>query len=361
MTYYIVRLRFLTPVHFGSDEAGIGVENVQPLLHSDTIFSALCNAWAKFGILTAKELQELKQSFDTSPPFKLSSAFPYRPKGAGTEFYLPKPVMSTKQFEIFGNEMRPEQKTEWKKWLKKTHFISSGYFEKWLKDEQFIQEGWIDELKAWKEIMVEEIRPQHAQDRLTMASQLYYLGEIFFEQEQDYDCGLYFMVQFPMDEIWKDKLSKGLKALSDLGLGGERHFGMGRFKCDDNEYGTLVPIDEHPPLHFLTESTIHSNHYCVLSLFYPTVTEQKMIQKNVSSVAYGLVQRKGWVFSSTTLLQMKRKTVNMFSEGSVFSIPGFTPQGTIIDVKPNGFPHPVWRFGMALSVPLIESQDSRSI
>jgi CRISPR-associated protein Csm4 len=359
MTWYVVKLRFTTAVHLGSDEAGIGVENTQVILHSDTIFSALCNAWAKFRILSTKELGELKRLFDDSPPFKLSSGFPYLPKAYGTQFFLPRPLLNTRQFEIFDKDMRPEQKTEWKKQLNQSQFIPSEFFEKWLKSQRFAQEGWLDELRAWDNVVVEDIRPQHAQDRLTMASQLYHLGEMFFEPDPYFDCGLYFIVQFPGDESWKDKLNKGLKSLSDIGLGGERDFGMGRFLCDGVEHGVLVPIDERHPLSFLADSTRQSDKHCVLSLFYPTMSEQQIIQvaikENVSSDAYQLVRRKGWIFSTSTLLQMKRQTVTMFSEGSVFRIEDFVPQGSIVDLKPNGFPHPVWRFGVALSVPLAES------
>ena len=118
MTWHYVKLKFTTAVHFGADESGIGTEAVQPFLHSDTIFSALCNAWAKFRILSDHDLSELKQCFDTAPPFKISSAFPYLRSGPPLKYFLPKPILATKQFDYFGQEMRSGQISEWKKQLK---------------------------------------------------------------------------------------------------------------------------------------------------------------------------------------------------------------------------------------------------
>lgn len=354
MSWYIVKLRFTTPVHFGADKSGIGIEAVQPFLHSDTLFSALCNAWAQFRIFTTTEIDGFKAVFDSSPPFILSSAFPFKREKHGFLYYLPKPIVNTNQFDLFKSEMRPEQISEWKKQFKNARFIPSDFFEKWLKSERFMEEGCLELLHAWKEIFTEEIRPHHAQDRLTMMSELFHHGEIFFEQ--DMDCGLYFIVKFPTDETWKSKLNQGLKALSLTGLGGDRNLGMGRFRYDDENFGTLKPIDKLHPLFFLTQDDESSTKHSILSLFYPENEEIQLIktelQSNPDSVAYELIKRKGWSFSTATFLQMKRKTINMFAEGSSFELPGHIPKGTLVDVKPEGYPHSVWRCGIALSVPL---------
>ena len=46
-----------------------------------------------------------------------------------------------------------------------------------------------------------------------------------------------------------------------------------------------------------------------------------------------------------------KKLLNMISEGSVvFS--GADPRGTAADVAPDGFPHPVYRAGFAVAIPI---------
>jgi len=59
MKHYIVRMKFISPVRFGADCSGIGIENAQPFVHSDTLFSALCNVWAKYHILSSDEIESL--------------------------------------------------------------------------------------------------------------------------------------------------------------------------------------------------------------------------------------------------------------------------------------------------------------
>ena len=84
------------------------------------------------------------------------------------------------------------------------------------------------------------------------------------------------------------------------------------------------------------------NCFCILSLWYPKDDEQIGIK------AYQTVLRKGWIFSMSSAKQMKRKTLRMFKEGSIF---GNQPKGKLVDVTPPGFDdHRVCRWGKALSV-----------
>ena len=43
--FKIIKLNFTSPLHIG--EIGIGLEESSLILHSDTIFNAICNALAK--------------------------------------------------------------------------------------------------------------------------------------------------------------------------------------------------------------------------------------------------------------------------------------------------------------------------
>ena len=47
MQRHLIRLDFQSPLHIGSDEPLIGIEGVQPGIHSDTIFSGMINVWAR--------------------------------------------------------------------------------------------------------------------------------------------------------------------------------------------------------------------------------------------------------------------------------------------------------------------------
>jgi hypothetical protein len=47
---------------------------------------------------------------------------------------------------------------------------------------------------------------------------------------------------------------------------------------------------------------------------------------------------------------VKKKHVRMIEEGSVLMAPAL--RGRAVDVAPEGFPHPAWRAGFALAVPV---------
>ena len=42
MQYKIFKLKFETPVHFGSEKVGTSLEKTNIICHSDTLFSAMC-------------------------------------------------------------------------------------------------------------------------------------------------------------------------------------------------------------------------------------------------------------------------------------------------------------------------------
>ncbi|RXK80699.1 hypothetical protein EST62_12420 [Chlorobaculum sp. 24CR] len=97
----------------------------------------------------------------------------------------------------------------------------------------------------------------------------------------------------------------------------------------------------------------------MFSLTLPTNAEVETIKSinNQQVAQYDLTLRKGWTFSSLNLFQMKRQTVNMLSEGSVFE-ENLCPVGKIENVAPldekmnEDFPHPVFRYGKSFCVSL---------
>ena len=76
MRYYI-ELQFVSGVHFGSDDAGYGIEKVGGFMHSDTLFSALINGFARLegSAYHRGRTDELIHAFEETenPPFVLTS------------------------------------------------------------------------------------------------------------------------------------------------------------------------------------------------------------------------------------------------------------------------------------------------
>ena len=68
---YIVKLEPESPFHIG--KAGVGLEETSVIVHSDTIFSALCNMYTL--LYGRDELEAMLTEFEEQPPFLVSSAF----------------------------------------------------------------------------------------------------------------------------------------------------------------------------------------------------------------------------------------------------------------------------------------------
>lgn len=94
-----------------------------------------------------------------------------------------------------------------------------------------------------------------------------------------------------------------------------------------------------------------ANHFVTLSLYYPKRDEISVLRDGY----YELVKRGGWIYS-TDAKNLRRRTVRMFSEGSVFKAADMSKSwfyGGLADVKPEGFAeHEVYRYGYAFAVPM---------
>jgi len=127
LAYYLYKLKFLTPVHFGSDKPGIGIEKVSPTCHADTLFSSLClEALSLFGEEYIKKLVSMAEKEE----FLISDLFPYYNK---TELCLPKPALITERDgQLLDNARFPESNSTQKKKMKKLFFIPIQKWEEYL-------------------------------------------------------------------------------------------------------------------------------------------------------------------------------------------------------------------------------------
>lgn len=209
------------PFHFG--ERGVGTEVSDPLAHSDTIFSALCWAWA---LLYGEEaLEELLDRFQKDPPpFLISSAFPY----AGEVRFLPRPLILPNQEALPDEEFRRLKKVEYVSWevfsslakgslpeegilIQDKHiWITEAEFDK-LKDSEssVLDEAALAEfLREWAKLgeisspspadyahcyrlwRIGEV-PHVTVDRVTSASNIFHEGDVYFSD----GCGMYILVR----------------------------------------------------------------------------------------------------------------------------------------------------------------------
>ncbi len=343
----LFKLKFgQTPVHFG--ELGIGMEETSDRIHSDTLFSAWVSAYAR--LFGKDDVEELLKQFttETEPPFRLSSTFIYRKLNGKTIYYLPCPLKRPMNY--------PEDDFAFAKEYKKLNCLPLEIWQRWYQGE-----GWKDsdgdELKAKAKAKkgdkidgeltkagifdcskaVEKAKvPKIAVDRITRATNIYHTNFVYFQK----NAGLYFLVEFSNPEF-KKKFLTVLNFLGGEGIGGERSSGAGQFEVEVEpseltpEWEKIVKFDK-------------GNFHSLISLFW----QESLSNDFLANTSYELLRRGGWISSSPSGSQRRRKSIQMFAEGSVFPV---KPMGKLADVTPDGFEdkrngHKVYRSGISLSL-----------
>lgn len=335
----IIKLHFKSALHLGTDVPGIGIEDSLSIAHSDTLFSCLINAYAELHSGDSNVVKKLLAFFfDENPPFRISSAFPFEKRTqTDVRYYLPKPLVDPPRF--YDPRGGRNAKKRYGKLVRNTPLIGIETFKNyWLSDgtQTRIRKRELEDAnREIRNLCPRAIRPQHTRDRLTDATAIYHTGLVYFSP----NSGLYFLLELNDTSIlsW-DELWAVLDLAGTNGLGGRRSHGNGAFEVRD---------DTIEPLSGTWQDLFNQQHngFVNLSLYLPETFDC------LDPVAYQLVPRRGWCYSSTTPTQVKRKTVTMFSEGSVFHS---EPRGTLVDVTPDdGFDaHKLYRYGIPLFLPI---------
>jgi CRISPR/Cas system CSM-associated protein Csm4 (group 5 of RAMP superfamily) len=133
-------------------------------------------------------------------------------------------------------------------------------------------------------------------------------------------------------EHWEARVKSALRLAADSGFGGERSRGWGR--AAEPEFADAGGL--------FGEG--HAGSWWMLSLYSPHLNDAV----DWSRGDYSTVTRGGWTESPAG--SVKKKQVRMIEEGSVLIAPAL--HGRAVDVAPEGFPHPAWRAGFALAVPV---------
>lgn len=325
-TIWVVTCEFSSPLHIG--EPGIGLEGCQEYCPSDTLFSGLVNAWAlAFGKRDVEETL-LRPFLAGSPPFRLSSAFPFtRGQGDGQprRFFLPRPATRP------GPEASVPLHSELKKDIR---FVEAGLFRLWLagrlerpEDYETIQQKPYEPGK--------QLLPRLRLDRGEGRSQLYFVGRRYFAP----GAGLYCFLEIERPEV-ETGVRTAFEILGEQGLGGERAVGCGRFRPQ-----FLTP--QETGLQEILNRPASPCAYCLLSLYAPSDAEWRDITLD-DLESYRLVERGGFVDSPFLMTPGRRKRSWMLQEGSILRR---EPQGMLLDVTPSGYAsHRVYRYGLGFSI-----------
>jgi CRISPR type III-A-associated RAMP protein Csm4 len=166
-------------------------------------------------------------------------------------------------------------------------------------------------------------------------------------------AGLWAAVEFTDEETaarWNEPVRAALRLLADSGLGGERSMGWGRSEAPEFVEGTLPEMILALPAPDMTGQeacpTPPEMGYWLLSMYSPAGEDAVDWQRG----SYSMVTRGGRVDSPVRSGEAK-KLLRMVEEGSVLTAEA-PPRGAARDVAPDGFPHPVFRSGFAVAIPV---------
>ncbi|MDR0753769.1 MAG: type III-A CRISPR-associated RAMP protein Csm4 [Prevotellaceae bacterium] len=292
---------------------------ISSILHSDTLFSAIVNAWA----LRNPETVDSFIAACRSNEFKISSGFYCLKTGERTVFFLPKPVSLNL---CTANDPKA---------LKRVKMISVGVWEKGL-----LPDDWLDKNKctllqnntivALKEEVNENMKLYELQTSPKIKARTENREDSFFWQtnlhllsDENHTVNWYFIVENKLNDALNNHLTDALQTLMHLGIGGERSSGCGSL-TDFEKLNFSLNLPDTQPYH------------ASISLVIPKKDELS------DNCFYLTVKRGGRYFDNNEHLKM----VQALIEGAVFEK---NIQGQIVALKEQPL---VLRYGLSLTLPL---------
>jgi CRISPR-associated protein Csm4 len=328
-------LRLLPRGAFRFGERGLGYEQASEHVHADAVFAALCAAWECLYGEDALRGQLLLERGGASPPFLISSGFPF----AGPVRFYPRPFIPPPP-----DLALPEE-------VKDVRWVSEAVLGRWLgkggvskpvrlhdgavlATEEEVGEiaralGYSDVSSLW--LWKVSVVPRVALDARTSASSLWHFGRLVLRE----GCGIFLVVRF-LDPRVSDRFLPAVRLLGDMGLGGERSSGYGLF---DVAGSGEVPEWMRPS---------PSERFLTLAPVFPRRDEVKRLLAD--GCRYRLLARGGWI-GAPVPGAYRRKSVRMIAEGSVLVGSADGVWGSLVDVTPDApVGHKVYRWGYAFPV-----------
>ncbi len=343
-SFTILRLRLLSPFHLGKGrENEFGSSG--RWIASDTLHAALT-------AMAVRLYGAGSVDADFLASWKVSSAFPYRQQEDGsTQWFFPRP-MSRMSLMLNGNTAIPEVHH---KTLKRIQWLEKAQFEDCLAgnpisfDRQVEDPGTGQPRSVGASLMETDLFLAEMQHRVAVPHPGSGLDTtpFFFERLHPFQgVGLFALLICDQAAVL-DRLRGCAALLGEEGIGADRHLGNGRFEPIWGELELDLPAKP--------------THQVLLSKYCPKKQEVGNI---LTDAAYSVERRGGFISSSPNPdhTRLRKRSISMFSEGSVFSGSAVL-EGKMVDLRPMAppggasFPHPIWRDGRPVTLPMIISQN----
>jgi CRISPR type III-A-associated RAMP protein Csm4 len=327
-TSFVVRFRPRGPWRFGPDTGAR--DRVDFIFHSDAVFSAVCAAMSQLG--TGAEWLDATARAESSTAVRFSSFYPFQ--GRSLMVVPPRSIWP------------PQEVTKVR--CKGARFVPLSVVESLLSGKAMDENRWA--VDGESECLIPHdpgrgpfrvgLRSSAGVDRLeTGKVEPHSTACLEFAR----DAGLWTIVQFADPAAaakWEAPVRSAFLLLADSGFGGERSRGWGRSETPEWETWR-------PPAPQETDESPSERAHWLLSLYLPSSADQVDWKRG----SYSTLTRSGRVESSAAWGAIKQPTT-MIAEGSVLLAGASELRGEARDAAPAGFPHPVYRAGFAVTVPI---------
>ena len=322
MPSVLVRLRPAGPWRIGPDSGDR--DRVDRIYHSDALYSAVSAAMARLGDLEPWLDATARHS---TPAVRLGSCFPFH----GDTLYVVPP-----------RHVWPPASSSKVRW-KGARFVPLKVVETVLAGQPLAEDAWVVDGES------ECLLPSSAAGAVLFRSSVRSGAAVDRDGEgvapHSSACleftpgsGLWFLAAFESDaafERWNGPFRAAVRLLADSGFGGGRSRGWGRAEMPE--------FADNPELLPPAAEGAETGHW-MLSLFHPGENDRVDWQRG----NYLRMTRGGRVESEAGWGGVKKNT-RMVAEGSVV-VSAEDLKGSAADVAPDGFEHPVYRAGFAVSV-----------
>lgn len=312
MNYFLYKLRFLTPVHFGASDSALSLPFSENHFLADTLFSALCHEALK---LYGEEGLNKLYTASASGKLLLSDSMPWRDE----RFFLPKPCYAATRTQESENADR--------KAFKSLQWIPADAYEAFLNSLKGNSRFVIDESMGHFGSIAEMTKATICDGEDTVP---YQVGIYSFHE----GCGLYFIASLD-EEISEERLTTLITGLGMTGIGGKTSSGYGKFEVDDVIF-LNEPFDDQTKWLSAALQNAQAAHHLLLTTSLPTDEELENVFEGAS---FQLTRRGGFAVSDGTDTQRKKRTQYFLAAGAVLNTPF---AGAIYDV--GGSSHSVYRY-----------------
>ena len=314
-SFKIIKLYFKTALHISKGKNG-SYESSESVLHSDTLKSAI--------YVSLRQLYRDENIFKTfMDDVVLSSAFPFVDVGDTQGYWLPRPLTYRSIHET------PENRKEYKK----VNYVTTSQMSHILRGKHptdLVKNGKANQPNIWKRDTTQRVKINYDDD-----SEPFYLEKMYPHDKAN--SGLYFIIQ--ENGFDNSKLKAALKLLGDNGIGLQRGLGNGQFSFKEDSFEIDLP---------------QGQSWVSLSIFRP---KKDSIISFLDKSDYQFIKRGGWISSpeDEQFLSIRKKSIMMFTEGSVFAFGDKPVEGVVENIRPlwnDNDLHPIFRDGKAIFLPM---------